>query len=187
MSNVIAVHFTSVGISLTNLFTYTSSGIPNAVIPTISVQGTNMLPVRFGQAFDSSGNPIGNLRYLNNGYPTPNPNINSPYVNDPVFYNAAPTDGQLAVYDFYGLNLNDPTRGPYFSSQNVVPSSIDPTKLIVRKDNLGNLIYDGPLSDEFGNLAVGVQVNHALVVRQPVLPLALDEFNRPIKDPTLDV
>jgi len=154
--------------------------------PKISIKSTNRLPVRFGQAFNEGGQPLP-LHYLNNGYPSTPHNVDSPYSNAQTFFTVPPADQKLRIYDFYGLNLNDPQRGPYFSDQNVTISQIDHVTLEVRKDHLGNLIYASTLNDEFGNQVIRGSSSLALKIKKQLLPLELDSFNRPIKEPTNDV
>lgn len=102
-------------------------------------------------------------------------------------------DPRVYVYDFYGLDLNDPTRAPYYSEQNI---SRDTTQAVpidninIAKhgdttiDSNGITVTVGKIYDKFGNIVVGIQENNATVVKQPILPLVLDSFNRPVKAPT---
>ena len=73
---------------------------------------------RFDQQYDESGNPLP-LKYLANGQPSPVVNVDSPYSNSQIFYNAPVNpagDSRLYVYDYYGIDLNDPTRIPFLSN-----------------------------------------------------------------------
>jgi hypothetical protein len=162
---------------------YTNYELPNKTIPP-----SDSIPLlrRFSQVYDENGKPI-LLQYQTSGYPTPVNNVDSQYKNMQVFYNLPvdPTgDSRIFVYDFYGLDINDPIRTPYTSSTIVsrdtnVSGDLDNFK--IQTDNLGDPVYTGTLNDLYGNLAIGVQSNNALVIRKQVLPLELDAFNRPVK------
>ena len=150
--------------------------------------------VRFNQIFDEVGTPLP-LRYNSLGYVDPSMKLDSITKNSPI-YRSSPLSGEeyiddltqdkrIYVFDFYGLDLNDPSRSPYYST-NIIGR--DPNLSI---DNFtrstkpnGAVIYDGPLYDVFGNVAVGVNSDKTLLIKSNVLPLAVDEFNKPIKQPT---
>lgn len=165
----------------------------NYELPSKTLPKSELLPLhrRFGQPYDEAGQPL-KLAYQTNGYVMPTNNVDSPHKNRQLFYNSplkfegsTDDDSRIYVYDYYGVDLNDPSRNPYFSTQNV-------TKGDLIFDGVYSLILNhqgGPftnkwLYDAYGNLAVGVQENNALVVRKQILPLELDSFNKPIKQPT---
>lgn len=155
---------------------------------------------RFDQVYDSDGNPLA-LKYRVDGEPVAVNNVDSSSKNNPVNYsspaanesNGGYYDGddsqnqRIYVYDFYGLDVNDPARGPWHN-QNLVtrdPASTSNTGNFLRfEGGDGDPLYAGPLFDEFGNSAVGAQENLALTTIKQVLPLQLDAFNRPTKTPT---
>ena len=147
---------------------------------------------RFGQAYDEVGAALP-VRYLPNGQPVPINNVDSRFKNDqrfflqpvkePELYNQN-GNPRLYVYDFYGFDLNDATRGPFFSDANVVidqTSSNDLAPLSIKIGQDGLPFYNKKIHDEFGNLAIAVQQDsNALLVRKQILPIPLDKFNRPI-------
>jgi hypothetical protein len=95
-------------------------------------------------------------------------------------------NSKIYAYDFYGIDLNDSSRGPYFSDKIVIRNEKiegDIGNLLVKNDNEEKPIYSGKIHDEYGNLAIGVQENNSLVIRKQILPLKLDLFNRPLKKP----
>ena len=95
------------------------------------------------------------------------------------------TDSRVYVYDFYGLEINDPLRGPYFSTT-LITRDLDkaPPYDNILRDGVNNVpYYSKILYDMFGNRVFGIQTNNATVIRENLLPLSLDRFNRPIKSP----
>jgi len=141
-------------------------------------------PRTFDQAYDEQGKPL-SLQYQGTGMPISVNNVDSPVKNDQVFLNGTriinTPNSRIYVYDYYGLDLNDVARGPYFSDQNIV---IDPTVTgYIDNFKVNISLLSSFLNDEYGNLAIGVQDNNALVTRKQVLPLSLDAFNRPTKSP----
>jgi len=141
-------------------------------------------PRMFSQAYDEKGTPLG-LQYQGTGIPIPVNNVDSQYKNDQVFLNSAriinTSNDRIYVYYYYGIDINDATRGPYFSDTNI---TIDTTKTGYVGNLKENIVLSSRfLNDEYGNLAIGVQYNNALTTRKQVLPLSLDAFNRPIKSP----
>jgi hypothetical protein len=146
---------------------------------------------RFNQLYDEAGKPL-QLSYDNLGQPLPPNYVDSKYKNNPpknnntldYVLNGIPFNPRVYVYDFYGLEINDPDRGPH--------NDID---LISRDENIlgtlnnikrefdvyGNPLFTGKLYDEFGNVVVGIQISNAVVTRQNILPLSLDSFNHPVK------
>jgi hypothetical protein len=142
----------------------------------------------YGQQFDASGNPL-TLIYNANGQPAYNNAMNSKTVNAQISHNTtvdgATANNRVYVYDFYGLDINDPKRNPYNSST-LVYRDTTASSLIgnfaYAENAVKERIYTGSfLNDEFGNLAIGIQANNALIVRKQILPVAVDSFNKPIK------
>ena len=178
-----------------NITTETTVNVPigtsnsvNYVVPAPAVtlsSDVSGLAVRFGQVFDSTGQPLV-LTYLSNGFPTYTNNVNSPTSNEQIFYNSPvipPSDSYIYVYDYYGLEINDVARGPTHSTSNVTRNGSiagDINNLLVSP----SISYVSTLNDLFGNLAIGVQSDNALVVRKQVLPIALNSFNQPVKNPS---
>jgi hypothetical protein len=154
--------------------------------PTITLPPsvTYPLAIRFGQAYDAKGNPL-KLSYLPTGFPTQVINVDSPNSNDQIFYNPPinqTSDPYVYAYDFYGIEMNDVNRGPTYSTSNVTRNSSIAGSLnnISISAAIG---YTSTVNDVFGNLAIGIQDNNALVVRKQILPLALNYFNQPTKKP----
>ena len=94
-------------------------------------------------------------------------------------------DTRVYVFDFYGGEINDPSRGPYFRTDLITrdPAKPAPFDNILRLEQNGVPYYAKTLYDIFGNRVVGIQENNATVIRENLLPLVLDRFNRPIKSP----
>lgn len=160
----------------------------NYELPTKSVAKDEILPLarRFDQVYDEDGNPL-ELNYRDDGMVVPTDNVDSKFKNEHRYLaNSNGDQSKIYVYDYYGIELNDVNRGPHHSTDVVVRDTTT-SKIIgnlsVKKDNNGDPVYSRTLNDEFGNLAIGVQLNNALVVRKQVLPLSLDSFNRPVKKP----
>ena len=94
-------------------------------------------------------------------------------------------DTRVYVFDFYGGEINDPTRGPYFRDDLIVRDTTKPAPYdnILRDDQNNVPYYAGALYDIFSNKVIGIQENNATVVRENLLPLKLDRFSRPVKSP----
>lgn len=149
---------------------------------------------RFEQVYDEQAMPLP-VKYLVNGQVAPLQNVDSKFKNEQRFYLQAmknPADynqqnnPRLYVYDFYGLDLNDPSRGPFNSDANVIADQADSRDIVGLKVRMNGseLIYTKKIHDEFGNLVLGVQRDtNTLLVRKQILPLKLDKFNRPVKRP----
>jgi len=152
-----------------------------------SVDNSSMLARRFNQLYDERGEPL-QLSYDALGYAIQSSLVDSKYKNNPVKLNP-PSDGRssdlrIFVYDYYGVDLNDPNRGPYFRSDLIQRSGLGNINNIKYQTGAdGQPLYSGGLYDHFGNIVVGIQSNNALAVRQPVMPLTIDQFNHPIKSP----
>ena len=144
---------------------------------------------RFGQVFDEEGQPL-KIEYAGTGQPAPVNNADSAKKNPQLGLNEEVDPSRVYLYDFYGIDVNDPSRSPFFSPT-IISRDATVTSLT---DNFkrqlstgGTVIYLGTGYDEFGNVAVGVQTNNALIVRKAILPLSLDRFNRPVKSPIMRV
>ena len=109
--------------------------------------------------------------------------VSSQYHNQKTFCNTnllnddrcccCPND-ILEVYDYYGFPINDPTRGPYNSKQNVY---VENQQIKIDID-----LYYPKLFDRYGNVIVDIK-DDLLRARQAVLPIQLDFYNYPIKQP----
>ena len=158
--------------------------LPTIVLPTSS---KSSLPRRFGQVYDAGGQPL-TITYLQNGYPSYVNNVDSPNKNPQIFnnttVNAPSADPYIYVYDYYGLQINDASRAPTYSTGNIIRNfSISGN---VNNFTISPAIdYISTLNDLFGNLSIGVQQDNALVIRKQILPLELNAFNKPIKSPIM--
>lgn len=167
--------------SITKSVNYT---VPN----TAALDTQTPLPRRFNQLYDEAGKPL-KLSYDALGYPLDSTFKYSKNQNNPAKLNQALTDegnDKVYAYDYWGLLINDNDRGPYYADDLITrdPNKIGYLNNIRRKTDLGGeVLFKGTIYDEFGNIAVGIQENNALAVRQHILPLALDPFNHPIKQP----
>ena len=152
--------------------------------------------LRFRQRFDEAGRPL-KTNYNPAGFPiiqnkTYSIKQNStvlfqnPIINEVLELIENPfIDTVPDVFDFYGLPINDISRGPYFvndiiSRNLTVLSDIDN---ITRKTNGISELFSGRLFDRFGNLVIGIQTDNGLVSQTPILPIPLDQFNHPFTDP----
>jgi hypothetical protein len=165
----------------------------NLPLNTITKDSLLSLSKRFDQVLDESGEPL-KIDYQDNGRALVKRNVDSSYSNMQVFKKSAmlnegndeAKNSKIYAYDFYGIDLNDSSRGPYFSDKIVIRNEKiegDIGNLLVKNDNEEKPIYSGKIHDEYGNLAIGVQENNSLVIRKQILPLKLDLFNRPLKKP----
>lgn len=168
----------------------------NYDLPTTAKPIVDTLPLarRFGQVYDESGTPL-KIEYQDDGQPVnsvaydeehldPHKRFNAPLVNDPVMVDPS-VDQWVHVYDFYGFQVNDSTRGPYFRTD-LITRDLDmpaPYNNIKRAEQNGVPYYAGKLYDKFANLVIGIQTNNATVIRKNLLPLRLDRFNKPEKLP----
>lgn len=173
--------------------------VPNVITKNVNFKVPNApfsetsfaLRKRYNQRYDESGEPLV-ANYDPLGELLPPQFVDSKYKNNPYLYNntfdGAPQNYRVFVYDFYGVDLNDIRRGPYYACNLISrdPRAAGEIGNFKRKtDEFGTVLYSGPLFDEFGNVAVGIQENNALITQQNVLPLTLDSFNHPVKDPLL--
>lgn len=168
----------------------------NYDLPSTARPIVDTLPLgrRFGQIYDESGKPL-KIEYRSDGQPVdstaydeehldPHKRFNSPLVNDPLMEDVT-QDAWVHVYDFYGFEINDPNRGPYFRTDLITRDTEKPAPYnnIKRASQNGVPYYAGKLYDKFGNLVIGIQTNNATVIRKNLLPLRLDRFNKPEKLP----
>ena len=158
--------------------------LPVANVP---IAERSTLERRFDQQYDEQGNPL-KILYREDGQPAVLKNYDEKTVNANQGFNQVPANinpSRVVVYDFYGLEVNDINRGPYFRTDMVIRDTSKPAPYdnIRRAEQNGVALYDGKLYDVFGNLVIGIQTNDATVVRQNLLPLKLDRFNRPMKLP----
>lgn len=106
--------------------------------------------------------------------------LNAPNVSQ---HNPLPTsNATVPVFDYYGFQINDVARGPYYAADLVTYDSSSVTG-IKRKTLDDVTLYTGPLHDEFGNFVIGVRANNTTIVRQPVQPLFVDHHGTPYKAP----
>ena len=133
---------------------------------------------RFRQKFNESGNPL-KITYSDTGFPEQINNVDSKFKNEVITFNQPGFNdlSRIRVYDYYGFELNDPSRLPYLSDTNVTKDSNG--NLVIRKDNSNHPIYQSSLHDEFGNLAIKASEDNTLVTKKQTLPIKLDRFNYP--------
>ena len=166
------------------------SSSTNYDVPYIPVPSVNPTPsdVRFNQVYDEQGNPL-EMSYDSYGYPVTITNFDRPNLNSANDYNSPevnpPSPARVFVYDFYGGEINDPARGPYFSTTLITRDTTvtPPLNNILRASQNEVFYYSGKLYDGFMNRVVGIQTDNATVVRRNLLPLELDRFNHPTKTP----
>jgi hypothetical protein len=138
---------------------------------------------RFGQVYDESGTPL-KIDYIANGQPISSKSYDLPSLSSHVGFNI-PVTTQVSVFDFYGGDINDPLRGPYHRTDLITRDTTKhvPLNNILRAEQNGVPYYGKALFDVFGNRVIGIQENNATVIRENLLPLRLDRFNRPVKSP----
>ena len=186
---------------LYNITTSTSVALPrgksktvNYDMPTMTKGSVDPLPLarRFGQIYDELGNPL-DIQYREDGQPISSVHYDEEHLDDNQGFNSPminpPSPDRVFVYDFYGNEINDPYRGPYFRTD-LITRDLDkpaPYNNIKRATQNGVAYYPGKLYDRFGNLVIGIQENNATVIRQNLLPLKLDRFNRPAKPPIREI
>jgi hypothetical protein len=158
-----------------------------------STADNDVLALRFNQKYDETGTPLP-LLYLANGTPAPVNETDSRYSNTKILIQQPIIDGlgdsgisndRIYAYDFYGIDLNDDTRGPFYSSTVISRNTavVGIFDNITIQNNNEIPIYSGFVFDEYSNIAIGIQPDNCLVCRTCILPLQLDNFNYPVKDP----
>ena len=176
-----------------------NTGAERLVAAALNNKATNLLPnggtfanLRNRQQLDEEGNPIigvyNNLGQLVESKFRYSIHRNAVKMVNPVMVNEDcscddSTNEKLYVFDYYGFDLNDETRAPYASTQNVYYDYHKPNGLTVRNDNTGELFYRGIIQDEFGNVVIGARADNSLITRQAILPIQVDQFNVPYKAP----
>lgn len=152
------------------------------------------LSIRFNQAYDETGAPL-KLQYSPEGEALDVNRVDSIYKNPREFFlspqanelgdPSSAQDAVVDVYDYYGLAVNDATRAPYFATDIITrDTDVDPPRDNIKRRLQGTVeIQPGWLFDRYGNLVLGIQENNALVARSPILPLQLDTFGKPVKQP----
>lgn len=162
----------------------------------VEVKGNKLPEFENNQTFDYNGQPL-RLKYDEAGRVI-DPNFyDSKYKNNNVYVgsqisNEVPSndpsiDDRIWCYDFYGIDINDPSRGPY-NVDNVITRNTD---IQGNVNNISRLEVNGiplyPTSqyvyDRFGNIAIGVNHNNTLNVIRQRIPIQLDNFGRPLKLP----
>lgn len=146
---------------------------------------------RFNQLYDEEGKPL-QMKYDGFGLPIVPDMVDSKFKNNPpklnntldYAINGFSFNPRVMVYDFYGLEINNPERGPYqridlITRDKSVKGYINNIKR--KSDVWGTTYYTGGLYDEFGNIVIGIQKNNAVVTKKNILPLTLDQFNHPVK------
>lgn len=153
---------------------------------------------RFDQVYDEQGAPL-KLAYDALGRVIIPHSVDSRFKNSKILFNQPVVNEvdwdvqngvsnlRVYAYDFYGLDINDPTRAPYFSSDIItrdLTKEAPRDNLLRRELNDGTSIHPGFCFDRFGNRVIGIQETNALMSRQHILPLHLDVYNRPVKTPS---
>jgi hypothetical protein len=126
------------------------------------------------QTYDARGRAVGSkLRYTNKQ--------NASVLQEPDRF-PMPA-GKLLVNDYYGFALNDVERLPYVTDDLITFDSSLPTG-IRRKVIYDKVAYSGKLYDDFGLPVTGALDADQLMLRDPIMPLQLDQFNVPFKNVT---
>ena len=106
--------------------------------------------------------------------------ITSPYITQ--YNTVANSDPRVFVYDYYGFDLNDKMRGPFYSS-NIIAYGSTSNNGIIRLLNNNSVIYSENLHDRFGDFVTGITSTNLLKTRKPVQPIRTDQHNFPYKSP----
>ena len=143
------------------------------------------------QQFDENSKPL-TWTYDKLGRPDLPKTVSTPNRNNPVLYSppvlnevgsADPlTNEKLYVRDYYGFELNDTTRGPFYADD-IITYDPNTENGLKRKLNGSEVIYEGVLHDDFGNFVEAAAPDNTVVVRRPILPITVDQFNLPYKQP----
>jgi hypothetical protein len=170
--------------------------LPREAVPKVNQVA---LGTRFDQIYDQDDRALP-IKYREDGQPVDVDNVDSKYKNRKTHLNHflvneaievgnivdQVTDSRIHIYDMYGSDLNDSSRGPYHSSNIIKRDPLVPgieNNVSRAMTPNGTVIYTGTLFDLFGNIVIGIQHNNALFVRAPILPLKLNRFNKPTKKP----
>jgi len=155
------------------------------LLPSGSRSGTEL----WRQQFDENSKPLAwTYDYLGHASlpkTVSNSKQNNPPHNTGVMVNEVSslddmTNNQLYVKDYYGFELNDVTRGPFYADDIIIYDPAEPNG-IKRKTNGSEPIYEEQLHDEFGNFVTEATEQNTLIARGPILPLAIDQFSVPYK------
>jgi hypothetical protein len=164
--------------------------------PTKLSNGSTVSGLRNRQQVDENGNPIPGSYDARGKLVIPNlrygKDRNTEEMVNPVLINLpfnapaeAGSNDRLYVYDYYGFLLNDDARGPYYATDNVYYDSSNSTGLGIKQVN-SKAVYSGTMQDEFGNIVIGARPDNSLLIRQAIIPLQVDQFNVPYKQPRKD-
>ena len=162
----------------------------------IEVKGNGYPTFEHNQVFDESGKPL-KLKYDESGRVISPKYFDSKYKNKIIYVDAPMSEetpstnseinDRVWCYDFYGIDINDVTRGPYnvdsiITRNTAVEGNVNN---ILRLEVNGIPLYpeDQYVYDEFGNIAVGINENNTLNVIRQRIPIQLDNFGRPFKLP----
>ena len=162
----------------------------------VEVKGDGYPKYQHNQMFDGSGKPL-KLKYDEAGRVIPPNYYDSKYKNKNIFVGSilsaenpstiSNADDRVWCYDFYGIDINDPFRGPYNLDVIVIrdPSIDSNVDNILRAEANGIPIYPAnqDVYDQFGNVVVGINTNNSMNTIRQRIPLQLDNFGRPLKLP----
>ena len=170
--------------------------VPTIVTKSINYQkrvdqfGFSTSKFLYNQIFDDLGNPL-RMQFKDNGLPEDVNNVDSKNKNSKIFINQPIQNSDrpfsdrneiIQVYDFYGYLINDELRGPYYDNDLISRNSDN--SILYSLTNTGKRKYDRKfLLDEFGNEVIGITDKNTTIVKKQTLPLALDRFNAPVKQP----
>lgn len=162
----------------------------------VRVKGDKMPKFENNQTFDYVGKPL-KLKYDDAGRVISPNYYDSKYKNKNIYVESilsaempssnSTIDDRVWCYDFYGIDINDPTRGPY-NLDTVITRDISVegnVNNISRIEVSGVPLYpeDQYVYDRFGNVAIGINENNSLNVIRQRIPIQLDNFGRPYKLP----
>jgi hypothetical protein len=183
------VNYTSV-----NNWKRASEVISSAFKLNIRVKGSSVQTYQNGQVFDHKGKPL-KLKYDTFGRVISPDYYDSKFKNTVVYLDAtmlnenpdngtgAAADHKVWCYDFYGIEINDPARGPFYANDIITRDVNKEGNMdnIFRKTNneipiysMNQLVYN-----TFGEVVVGINENNTLNVIRQRIPLQLDNFGRP--------
>jgi hypothetical protein len=135
------------------------------------------------QAFyDARGLPVKRNKLVHSKFQTDLLIDNPPLIAEEHSFNPT-ANSRIYAYDFYGFDINDPSRGPYNRSDIIAYSADSPDGLVRLLDQRGVPIYQGPIYDEFSNFVLGATADNTLYGRAPIMPIEVDQFNQPYAKP----
>ncbi len=162
----------------------------------VKIKGNIIPTFQHNQTFDHKGKPL-KLKYDSSGNVISPNYYDSKYKNKNVYTeslllgenpsNDPNINDRVWCYDFYGIDINDPNRGPYNSS-NIVYRNTNINNNISNISKFkvnGKPVYSDTqqIYDQFGNIVIGINVNNTLNVVRQRIPIQLDNFGRPLKRP----